>query len=184
MLGTNRKHEYSDDKFSVVSFSSDKGKFKRIAAKDTSICILPFDTNEQGQIRNVYLFKYKDYLSDSDETRCITETVDPNVTDSYFEAVLSCLTREAGISGVEVDHVFYLGKVKHTIPFSKEYLCCAVNISDKMDQDGNLATLPGVEPASHFHSIEKVRFTRLLKGEVCDSLALACSTLLLSYLSE
>lgn len=184
MLGLNRKHEYSDDKFSVVSFSNDKGKFKRISAKDQSICILPFDVNEQGQIRNVFLLKYRDYLSDSDETRCITDTFNPDSTDSYYETVLSCLNKEAGINDLDVDQIFYLGKIKHTIPFSKEYRCYAVNISDKMDQSGNLATLPGVEPSNHFHSVEKVRFTRLLKGEVCDSLALACSTLLLSYLSE
>lgn len=184
MFGLDKKQEYTDDKFEVLSFYGDKGKFKRISSKEKSICILPFDTNDQGQIRNVFLFKYKDYLSDAEESRCITETYDPNVSDSSFEIVLSCLNREAGITAVDVDHVLYLGKIKHTIPFTKEYSCFAVNISDKLDQDGNLAKLPGVEPANHFHSVEKVRFTRLLKGEVCDSLALACSTLLLSYLSE
>ena len=184
MFAPNKKQEYSDDKFSILNFSNDKGKFKRIEAKDESLCILPFDTNEQGQIKNVYLFKYKDYLSDSDESRCITETLDPNTSDSYYEAVVSCLNREAGISEMDVDQVFYLGKVKHTVPFTKSYRCYAVNISDHLNQEGNLATLPGVEPSQHFHSVEKVRFNRLLKGEVCDSLALACSALLLSYLSE
>lgn len=184
MFGSNKKQDYEDNKFSIISFSNDKGKFKRISSKEESICILPFDTNDRGQIRNVYLFKYRDYLSDSDETRCITETLDPNSTDSYYEAVCSCLNREAGITELDVNQVFYLGKIKHTIPFTKSYRCYGVNISDKLDQAGNLAKLPGVEPANHFHSVEKIKFTRLLKGEVCDSLALACSTLLLSYLSE
>jgi hypothetical protein len=68
----NSKEEYSDDKFKILSFTGDKGSFKRISSSKEAICLLPFDVNENGQIKNLYLAKYHDYVLDGENHRCIT----------------------------------------------------------------------------------------------------------------
>lgn len=179
----NKKQEYSDGKYSVYSFSKGDKNFKKLICEQESICILPFDVNENSQIKNVYLAKYQDHLNNDFGFTCISKTFNRNDHDSYFEAVEQSLINELGLKQVDVNDIYFLGKVKHGIPFSKEYKCYAINLSNYSDDSrGYLPT--GFQPNSHIESIEKVRFTRFLKGDVSDSLALSCAMLLLSYISE
>lgn len=178
-----KNQEYTDGKYSVYSFSNKNGAAaKRIACSQESICILPFDVNEHGQIKNVYLSKYTDYLSDKNSVGCITDSINQDEFDTYFDAVNACIKNELGLSQVEVDDVYFLGKVNHGIPFSKEYKCYGLNLSRFSDPSDFVVS--GLNPNPHINSIEKVRFTRVLNGEISDSLALSCSLLLLSYLDS
>jgi len=187
MFGKNKEsnQEYTDGKYSIVNLSGEKGTFKRITSADEGICIVPFDTNPSGQVKNLYLCKYQDYLSNSNERRCLTCTFDKNKFDSYYDAVLSCIKDELGIDSVPVNEIFYLGKIKHTHPFTKNYSCFAINLTNYSDEiQGFSPNLSHDQLDKKPHTIEKVKFSRIVKGEISDSLALACSTLLLSYLQD
>ena len=180
------KHqEYSDGKYSVYSFSGEKGNFKRLACSQESICILPFDLNEHKQIRNVYLTKYKDYLTDSYEVNCLTDTFNTNQFDTHYLAVENSIKEELGISNIDIDDIYYLGQVKHTTPFFKEYKCFALNLTNHLqDQAGWQSPFSEEEMKGKLKNIEKLKFNKILKGDISDSLTLSCSLLLLSYFSE
>jgi len=179
----NIREEYSDDKFKIVSFTGDRGSFKRISAPKESICLLPFDVNENNQIKNVYLAKYYDYILNSQNYRCITSSLEPDEFNTYHESLSECIDLELGLSDIDINDIFYLGQIQHTIPFTKTYKCYALNITN-YSEDPTGFTPKLIEPDSKLHSIDKVRFSRVLRGEVCDTLTLSCSILLLSYISE
>jgi hypothetical protein len=175
--------EYADGKYAVYTFSGQDGsRVKRLACSQESICVLPFDLNEHGQIKNVYLAKYQDYLSECPSFSCIADSVNKHEFDTYLDAVSSCVKNEMGISQIEVDDVYFLGKVNHGLPFSKEFRCYGLNLSRFSDPADFV--IAGLNPNPNISSIEKVRFNRLIKGEVADSLVLSCALLLLSYISD
>jgi hypothetical protein len=179
----NQNEEYSDDKFKILNFSGEKGNFKRISAKKEAICLLPFDVNENDQIKNVYLAKYHDYVLDGQNFRCITSTLEPDEFDTYHESLVNCIDLELGISDIKINDLFYLGQVQHTIPFTKTYKCYALNLNNYTEDPSGFVSKV-LDPDKKLHSIEKVRFSRLVNGEVCDSLALSCAMLLLSYIEK
>lgn len=182
-LDFNKKQEYSDGKYSVYSFSKGDKNFKKIVCDQESICIIPFDLNEHEQIKNIYLAKYKDHLTGEIEYTCISDTFNKNEHDSYFEAVERCLEDDFGLKNIDVNDTYFLGKIKHGVPFSKEYRCYAVNLNNySQNPSGYVAA--GLNPNPQIVSMEKVRFNRILKGDISDSLALSCAMLLLSYFSE
>lgn len=184
-LKFDKKEEYSDGKYSIFSFSGENGKFKRLHCDGTSICVIPFNTNENNQIKNIFLTKYQDYLSNSSELRCISDTVDLNKFDSYYSALLDCIKHELNLENIDVNDIYYLGKIKHTVPFSKEYRCYGVNISNFSDSSSNFApNITQSELEKRLHSLEMVKFNRVLSGEICDSLTLSASLLLLSYIND
>ena len=175
--------EYTDGKYSVYSFAKEDGaKIKRLSCEQESICILPFDLNEHNQVKNIYLAKYQDYLSNKSAFTCITDTVDQNETDTYLDAISACVKKEMGLQQLEVDDVYLLGRVNHGLPFSKQFRCYGLNLSRFADPADFL--IAGLNPNPNISSIEKVKFTRLVKGEIADSLVLSCSLLLLSYLND
>ena len=179
----NKLQEYTDDKYSVYSFQQGDGsKVRRITCAGESICILPFDLNEHRQVKHVYLAKHDDYITGKPIVTCISDTLNQDEHDTYLEAVSSCLKNEMGLTQIDVDDIYFLGKLHHSLPFSKEFRCFGVNLSKFIDS-GDFA-IAGFKPNPHVASIEKVRLNRLVKGEVTDSLALSCALLLLSYLSE
>lgn len=181
----NKKKEYSDGKYSIFSFSGEKGKFRRLSCEKAGLCVFPFDLNENDQVKNVYLKKYHDYLTNSPETKCLTKTFDPNQFDSHYEALCDMLKSELGIDRVDVNDVYYLGKVKHTAPYSHEYRCYGVNLSKHTeDPSGFKVNVPQTELDNRLHTIDRVKFNRIVSGEVCDSLSLSCAMLLLSYLND
>ena len=172
-----KTEEFSDGKYSVYSFSNSSNKFRRIACDQESICILPFELNENNQITNVYLFKYDDYLLGGSKLACITDTFDKDKFDSHFSAVENCLEDKMGVSNIDINDCYFLGNVSHGIPFSKEYRCYAVNITSAISERNFLS-----QPA--FSDLEKIKFSKVVNGQVPDSLILSCSLLLLSYFSE
>lgn len=174
---------YSDDKFTILDFTGDKAKFKRITSAKEAICLLPFDVNENDQIKNVYLAKYHDYVLNGESNRCITATLEPDEFDTYHESLTDCIDHELGLANIEVDDIFYLGQVQHTVPFTKTYKCYAVNLT-KYSEDPTGFTPKILNSEDRLHSVDKVRFSRIMKGEISDSLVLSCSLLLLSYISE
>ena len=178
----NKKEEYADGKYSVYSFSGENRNFRRIVCSDESICILPFDLTDKNNIRNIYLSKYKDYLSDKFDHTCLTDTFNKDEFDSYYEAIESCLNNEMGLQNIDVNDTYYLGKIKHSLPFSKEYRCYGVNLT-KYCNDMSGYTNP-VQPSDPKMIIEKIKFNKLIKGDISDSLSLSCALLLLSYFSE
>jgi hypothetical protein len=179
----NSTEEYSDDKFKILNFSGQGGNFKRISSSKEAICVLPFDVNENDQIKNVYLTKYHDYVLNGQNHKCITATLEPDEFDTYHESLTNCIDHELGITDIDINDLFYLGQIQHTIPFTKTYKCYAINLT-KYSEDPTGFTPKILNPDERLHSIDKVRFSRIMKGEICDSLALSCSLLLLSYISD
>ncbi len=175
--------EYSNESFKVLNFIGDKGKFKRISSSKEAICLLPFDVNENNQIKNVYLAKYYDYVLNKDNHRCITATLEPDEFDTYHESFSKCVDLELGLADIELNDIFYLGQIQHTIPFTKTYKCYAINLT-KYSEDPSGFTPKLLDPESKLHSIDKIRFNRVIKGEIYDTLTLSSSILLISYLSE
>ena len=174
--------EYSDGKYSVLSFKKEDDSFRRITCDQESIALIPFCSNESNQIKCVYLSKYRDYLGNSDKFTCITGKVDKNESDSYYDVVESLISKELKISDVDVNDIYFLGKIDHTVPFTKGYKCYGVDLTRYLDApyDDNL----GKNRLSSRNTIDKVRFSRILNGDVTDSLVLASSLILLSYFQK
>jgi hypothetical protein len=179
----NSTEDYSDDKFKILNFTGSKGNFKRISCSKEAICLLPFDVNENNQVKNVYLAKYHDYVLGQENHRCLTSTLEPDEFDTYHESISKCIDLELGLNDVDVNNIFYLGQVQHTVPFTKTYKCYAINVTDYCENPSGF-TPKILDQESKLHSIDKVRFNRIMKGEILDTLTLSCSILLLSYISE
>lgn len=169
-----KKEEFSDGKYSMYTFSDSTKKYRRLACDHESICLLPFELNESGYIRNLFLQKYDDYLLGGSKFTCITNTFDKDYYDSHFLAVEDCCKDLFGIADINVNDAYFLGTVSHGIPFSKDYRCYAVNITPFLSEGHKV----------HLSEIEKVKFSKVLNGSFPDSLVLSCSLLLLSYFSE
>ena len=173
------KEEFSDGTYSIYSLNHEGKSQKRIKCSQETICVVPFDLNEIGQIRNLYLMKYQDPLSGSDEFSCMLHDFDHNVNDSYSKLISEMIQKTFNIDSLKLDDLYYLGEVKHNLPFSKTYRCYGINLNDYLDSRNQLTTSPfGIG------EIEKIRVNRAIKGELPDSLVLCCSMLLLSYFSE
>jgi hypothetical protein len=179
------KKDYSDGKYSVHSFLGDGQGFKRITCDLDSICIIPFDTDDEGKIRNVYLAKHQDHLTDGHVLTCLNDSFDLDKYESYYDAVENCLKDEVGLTEIDVNDVYYLGNIQHTLPFSKEYRCYAVDLSNSAQDLNGFSIIPqDFSTGARVRGLEKVKFNRVTKGEIPDTLALSCCLLLLSYLSE
>jgi hypothetical protein len=179
----NSTEAYSDDKFKILNFTGEKGNFKRISCSKEAICLLPFDVNESDQIKNVYLSKYHDYILNGQSNKCITATLEPDEFETYHESLTNCIDHELGLSDIDINDIYYLGQIQHTVPFTKTYKCYAVNLT-KYSEDPSGFTPKILNPDDRLHSIDKVRFSRIMRGEIPDSLVLSSSLLLLSYISE
>lgn len=177
-----REDLYSDDKYKVVSFSTDSHNLRRITCESESICILPFDKNDQGKIKNVYLLKYHDYMSNKFGNICINFDINPNVDSSYFDAVSRGVDSYLGIKVDDINSLFYLGTIEHTLPFSKTFRCYALDLTNYIKDPSGFT--PNISTnVSKLFSIDKININKLLNGEIKDSLSLSCSALLLTSLS-
>jgi hypothetical protein len=180
-----KQEEYSNGKYSILNFTSDKGKSTRIVCNQESICIIPFDCfhNEPSKIRNVYLAKYDDYVTHENGYKCITGSLKPDEFSTYHDSLVNCIDNELGLSDVDVNDLFYLGVIKHSVPFNKSYKCYAVNLTNYSSEVAGFSpTLSNSD--QKLHTLDKVKFSRVINGEVNDSLVLSSSLLLLSYVSE
>lgn len=174
--------EYSDGKYSVLSFNKEDDSFRRITCSQESVALIPFCTTQSNQIKSIYLSKYRDYLGNSDKFTCITGKVDKNETDSYYDVVESLISKELEISDIGVNDIYFLGNIDHTVPFTKGYRCYGVDLTRHLDAP--FADTLGQNRTSTRNTIEKVRFTRVLNGDITDSLVLSSSLILLSYFQK
>jgi hypothetical protein len=183
---TNKKlqhsEDYNDGKYKIMSIEGDEGThWRRIVCKTDGICIIPYDTSGK-QIRNIYLAKFEDYLSGDSGHTCITS--DLLDTDStMYERIDELIKNELGID-LDIDDLYLLGSISHNLPFSKTYKCyglCLDNYSK--DLNGFSLDLSDSEKEKMSYTLDKVRFTRLLNGDIDDSLCLSGSLLLTSYIN-
>jgi hypothetical protein len=179
MIKLNKNSEWENSKYSIFNFSNDKHNFSRIDAKTSSLCLLPFDLNPNGQFSNVYLAKYHDYLKDHEDFRCLTDSVNFNSTDSQFEAIKLSLVDELGIENIDVNDVYYLGNIEHNIPFHKEYMCYAIDLTNYSEDPSGFTPKQDVDSES-LHTVEKVKLSKVLTGEIDDTLVMS-SVLRLLY---
>ena len=180
----NPQEKYNDGKYSIHEIEAGENNYRRIKCETDGICLVPFDLNDHGQIHHLYLQKYSDYLNGSDDTCCLHTDMDSEQDSSHYDALVRLAEKELGLPDIDVNHIFYLGKVSHTVPFSKDYRCYAIDVSHYSDNqvDGFNPKLSRSEIDSKSHQLQKVRFTRILKGGIADSLALSCAALLISYM--
>ena len=175
-----KSEEYNNGKYKFIKLSNGESNFNRIVCESDSICIIPFDTSN-GKIKNVYLSKYTDYMSGDESYTCINDDIQ-NDSSSTFEDINSIISKNLGISA-EVDELYYLGSIKHNIPFSKTYECYALNLDSHSDNlNGFKPKLGEHEMSEKLDSLSKIKFNRILSGDISDSLCLSASMLLISYL--
>jgi hypothetical protein len=171
---------YSDGNYKFVKISKDGSDINRLICEKDSICILPFDTNN-GKIKNIYLSKYNDYVKNEDSYTCINNGSRENYS-THYEDLEDFIKSELGID-VTVDDLYYLGPIQHSIPFSKSYKCYGLNLDNYCDDlNGFTPKISKSELESKRYSLSKIKFNRVLNGDISDSLCLASSMLLLSYL--
>lgn len=183
---TNNKFEpaeqYQDGKYRFLSMSNGESNLRRVVCDTDGIILIPFDTSGDN-IRNVYLAKYLDYLTNEQGYTCITAEDNPS-TDSDFEELHEIINVELGIDA-DVNDIYFLGSIKHNLPFSKNYKCYALNLDNyAKDLNGFTLDLPDTEKDKKLYSLHKIKVTRILKGDVDDSITLAAILLLTSYLDD
>lgn len=176
------KEEYQDGKYNIISLSNGKKDLRRILCKSEDICIIPFDTNQNGKIRNIYLAKYLDYLNNEHGYTCMSTEYKGN-KESDFDEISDYLNSELGINP-EVDNLYYLGSIKHQLPFSKSYKCYGLDLTGfSKDPNGFSIEISDSEKESKMYTLEKIKFNRVLKGDISDSICLSATMLLISYLN-
>tara|TARA_B100000497_G_scaffold115895_1_gene139833 strand:- start:548 stop:1072 length:525 start_codon:yes stop_codon:yes gene_type:complete len=164
---------FNDGKYKVVSIKGDNVDHRKLVCETDSICILPFDTKD-GNIDSTYLVSSSDYLNGDTFNSCITSDTKYN-TDAQFSEVCKIITDTIGISNIDVEDLYYIGKVKHNMPFYKSYRCYAFSLDNYIDKIDESKLKDG--------GIDKVKFNNIVNsGSLHDSLCLSCSLLLLSYL--
>ena len=169
----NSNEIFNDGKYKIVRFNDDAVDHRKITCNTDTVCVLPFDT-KNGNISSVYLQRLTDYLNNDEFKSCIN--VDTKYNDnSEFSGVSKIISDKLGLTNIDVEDLFFIGKVKHNVPFSKSYRCYAINL-DNYISNINEADLES-------NNIEKVKFNTVVNsGELHDSICLSCSLLLLSYL--
>ena len=171
--------KYQDGKYRVLSISNGTSDLRRVVCDVDGICLIPFDTNED-KIRNVYLARYVDYLNNEQGHTCITSDFKEN-TDTVFEELHELINVELGIDA-DVNDLYFLGNIKHNLPFSKTYKCYGINLDNyAKDLNGFSIDLSSAENDKKLYTLDKIKLTRVLKGDIEDSLCMSASMLLISY---
>jgi hypothetical protein len=164
---------FNDGKYKMLAVTNGEKHHRKLSCKTDGVCIIPFEVSGDN-ISKVYLSKSTDYSSAHDFNTCITFESTHN-EGSEFAEVSKGITDALGLEDVQINTVFFLGKIKHNFPFSKSYRCYGI----KMDRY--------IQHADGFNleneKIEKVDFNKVVSsGDVHDSLCLSASLLLISYL--
>jgi len=173
--------KFADDKYKMFDISNGNHNLRRITCDSDSICILPFDTSG-NKIRNVYLARFVDYLNDQKGHTCLAVDCKKEGYESQFEEVHDILKKELNIDA-SVDDLFFLGKIKHNLPFTKSYKCYAVNL-DKHSKDLNGFSLDisDDEKNNKIYELDRIKFNRVISGEIDDSLCMSAILLLSAYI--
>jgi len=173
------KEEYQDGKYRVVSMSNGKSNLRRVVCDVDGICLIPFDT-QGDKVKNVYLARYVDYLSNDQGHTCITSDFKEN-TDTMFEELHELVNGELGVDA-DVNDLYFLGNIKHNLPFSKTYKCYGLNLDNhSKDLNGFSIDLSDDEKDKKLYILDKIKLTRVLRGDIEDSLAMSAALLLISY---
>ena len=84
-----------------------------------------------------------------------------------------------------MNDVYYLGDITHTLPFTKSYKCYGLNLTGhSKDPSGFTLEISDSEKESKLYTVDKIKFNRILKGDVNDSLTLSAALLLISYINN
>jgi hypothetical protein len=171
---------YQDGKYRVLSISDGNSNLRRVVCDVDGICLIPFDTSGD-KVKNLYLARYVDYLSNDQGHTCITSDTKES-TDTVFEELHELINGDLGLD-VDVDDLYFLGDIKHNLPFSKTYKCYALNLDNySKDINGFAIDLSDDEKDKKLYSLDKIKLTRVLKGDIEDSLAMSAALLLISYI--
>lgn len=174
------KEEYQDGKYRVISIKNGDANLRRVVCDVDGICLVPFDTNNNNKIRNVYLARYVDYLSNDQGHTCITSDF-KETTDTLFEELHELVNGELGVDA-DINDLYFLGNIKHNLPFSKTYKCYGLNLDNhSKDLNGFTLDLSDDEKNKKLYNLDKIKLTRVLKGDIEDSLAMSAALLLISY---
>jgi len=169
----NNEEVFNDGKYRVVNVKGENFDHRKVVCNTDSICIIPFITVDNN-IGNVYLTKVSDYVSGDSFNSCIVNDTKYN-NDSEFSEVTSIIADKLGVTDINVEDLFFIGKVKHNMPFYKGYRCYGMNLDNYTDQLNSI----NLEEKG----LEKVKFNTVVNsGQLHDSLCLSASLLLLSYL--
>jgi len=172
--------QYQDGKYKVISLSDGKSNLRRVVCEVDGICLIPFDTSGD-KIKNLYLARYVDYLSNDQGHTCITADID-NEHESTYEELHNLINVELGIE-TDVNDLYFLGNIKHNLPFSKTYKCYGLNLDNyAKDLNGFTIDLSDDETDKKLYSLDKIKLTRVLKGDIEDSLCMSAALLLISYI--
>jgi hypothetical protein len=171
---------YQDGKYRVLNLTDGNSNLRRGVCDVDGICLIPFDTSGE-KVKNLYLARYVDYLSNDQGHTCITSDFKEN-TDTVFEELHELINGELGLDA-EVNDLYFLGNIKHNLPFSKTYKCYAINLDNySKDLNGFAIDLSDDEKDKKLYSLDKIKLTRVLKGDIEDSLAMSAALLLISYI--
>jgi len=171
---------YHDGKYKVLNITDGNSNLRRVVCEVDSVCLIPFDTSE-SKVKNIYLARYLDYLSNEQGHTCITSDFSES-SDSIFDELHELINGELGLN-VDVNDLYFLGNIKHNLPFSKTYKCYALNLDEySKDLSGFALDLSDDEKDKKLYSLDKIKLTRVLKGDIEDSLTMSAALLLISYL--
>lgn len=174
--------KFSDDKYKVYDIANDKHNLRRITCDSDAICLIPFDTSSD-KIKNIYLARFVDYLNNNEGHTCIFVDCKKEGYDSQFEEISDIIKNELNIEP-DVNDIYYLGKINHNLPFTKSYKCYGLNLDNySRDLNGFSLDISDDEKKSKLYSLDKVKFNRVLSGEIDDSLCMSAALLLMSYLN-
>ena len=178
--------KYDDEDVEIFSVAANNKTVTRGRHKNESICVIPFDMNEQNQISGIYLAKHFDFTANTNIHSAVTEDFDPSSDSDSYETFMRSVNKDLGLSDSSIpdDASYYLGKICHNFPYHKTYHCYALNVTNLANTpQGFKPKLPKEETDAKLYTIDRVKFNRVVKGEVNDSLTLAGTLLLISYLS-
>lgn len=180
----NKSEKYSDGKYKIFNLTSDSHDLRRIVCENESICIIPFDTNGD-KVKNIYLARYSDYLNPNQQGHtCINVDCKKESGTSNFEEIHDVIKSELNIDA-DVNDLFFLGKIKHSLPFSKTYKCYGLNLDNySKDLTGFTLNITDDEQKRRLYSLDKIKLTRILNGDIEDSLCLSAALLLISYIND
>ena len=174
----------NDDNLEINWISDGENGFQRSVDSKQAVSILLFDLTDNMKINNIYLLKQQDYSNGESCKSCLIEDVNSNVDDDAYDTFLRCVEKDLDIKDPNIDSCYYLGKINHNIPFKKTYSCYALCLNDYIKSpDGFKLDIPEEVIDGKKYSLEKMKFSRVIKGECQDSLVLSSCMLLLSYLS-
>ena len=177
-----QKIAYDDGKYKIFNVSDGPVDHRKIVCDTEAICLIPFDTSS-GKIQNIYLSPQSDYL-DGSMKRVSMCYESKGEFSSNFEEVHSLCKDNLNID-CDVNDVYFLGKIKHQFPFQKTYKCYAINLDNYSEDEGGFKLdLPPSEINQRNSTIEKIKFNRVMNGEIEDSICLSSAMLLVSYLNS